>query len=105
MVAQVAFLLGWPRTRSPQHDLLQGASDTHPSVSTPFLEPPEPGKALGLPDQLDTAEIPELLLIWLFNFFRATPRAYGGSQARGGIRAIAAGHSHSHSNARSKQHL
>ena len=33
-------------------------------------------------------------------FFRATPVAYGGSQARGRIGATAAGHSHSHSHAR-----
>ena len=32
----------------------------------------------------------------------ATPMAYGGSQARGRIRAISAGLHHSHSNARSE---
>ena len=32
----------------------------------------------------------------------AAPAAYGGSQARGRIRAVAAGLCHSHSNARSK---
>ena len=36
---------------------------------------------------------------------RATPAAYGGSQARGLIRAFAAGLGQSHSNARSKPHL
>ena len=35
-------------------------------------------------------------------FFRAAPAAYGDSQARGLIRATAAGLHHSHSNARSK---
>ena len=35
-------------------------------------------------------------------FFRATPVAYGSSQARGRIRTIAAGLHHSHSNTRSK---
>ena len=35
-------------------------------------------------------------------FFRAAPAAYGGSQARGRIGAVAAGLYHSHSNARSK---
>ena len=34
--------------------------------------------------------------------FRATPMAYGGSQARGQIRGTAAGLHHSHSNARSE---
>ena len=46
-----------------------------------------------------------LLLFCLFAFSRAAPTAYGGSQARGPIGAIAAGLHHSHSNARSKPHL
>ena len=37
--------------------------------------------------------------------FRATPVAYGGSQARGLVRATAAGLHHSHSNTRSELHL
>ena len=37
-------------------------------------------------------------------FFRAAPTAYGGSQARGPIGAMAAGLHHSHSNARSLAH-
>ena len=37
--------------------------------------------------------------------FRAAPAAYGGSQARGLIGAIATGLYHSHSNAGSKLHL
>ena len=36
-------------------------------------------------------------------FFRATPTAYGGSQARGRIGAIATGQHHSHSNTRSER--
>ena len=43
--------------------------------------------------------------IVLFHLFRATPRAYGGSQARGGTGAIAASLYHSHSNAGSEPHL
>ena len=43
-----------------------------------------------------------LLLLPFFVFFRATPVAYGGSQARGLIRAIAPSLRQSHSNARSK---
>ena len=41
------------------------------------------------------------------SFFKATPVAYGGSQARGqiGTAAAANGLHHSHSNARSKPHL
>ena len=46
-----------------------------------------------------------ILLLLLFLLFRAIPAAYGGSQARGLIRAVAAGQRHSHSNAGTKQHL
>ena len=41
----------------------------------------------------------------IFIFFRSTPTAYGGSQARGGIGATAASLYHSHSNAGSEPHL
>ena len=37
--------------------------------------------------------------------FKAAPAAYGGSQARGPIRAVAAGLDHSHSNTVSKPPL
>ena len=40
-----------------------------------------------------------------FVFLGAVPVAYGGSQARGRIVAVAAGLCHSHSKARSKPHL
>ena len=40
-----------------------------------------------------------------FFFLRATPAAYGGSQARGRTGATAAGLHHSHSNAGSEPHL
>ena len=40
-----------------------------------------------------------------FGLFRAAPMACGSSQARGQIGAIAAGLHHSHSRARSEQHL
>ena len=47
-----------------------------------------------------------ILFIYLFvSFPRAAPAAYGGSQARGLIRAVAAGLCQSHSNAGSEQHL
>lgn len=45
------------------------------------------------------------IIFCLFVCFRAAPMAYGTSQARGQIRATAAGLHHSHSNARSKRHL
>ena len=41
----------------------------------------------------------------LFCFVRATPAVYAGSQARGPIRTVASGPSHSHSNTRSKPGL
>ena len=44
-------------------------------------------------------------LFFLSVFFRAAPTAYGSSQARGEIEAVAAGLHHSHSNARSEPHL
>ena len=40
-----------------------------------------------------------------FLLFRATPAAYGGSQARGRIGAVASSLRHSHSNARSEPHV
>ena len=42
---------------------------------------------------------------FLFCIFRAAHMAYGGSQARGPIRAVASSLGHSHSNARSKPSL
>ena len=45
------------------------------------------------------------LFICLFAFSRAAPTAYGGSQARDLIGAVAAGLCQSHSNARSKLRL
>ena len=43
--------------------------------------------------------------VCVFGLFRDTSAAYGGSQARDPIRAIAASLCHSHSNAGSKPHL
>ena len=49
-----------------------------------------------------------MFLLWkkldFFFFFRAAPMAFGGSQARGQIRAVAAGLYHSHSNSGSLTH-
>ena len=42
---------------------------------------------------------------FFFLLFRASPAAYGGSQARGQIGAVAARLDHSHSNTRSELHL
>ena len=44
------------------------------------------------------------MFLVFFLFFRATPVAYGGSQARGPIRAAAAGQCHSHSHTGSLIH-
>ena len=45
------------------------------------------------------------LSLSLFYLFRAVTAAYGGSQARGGIGAVAAGLHHSQSNTRFRLHL
>ena len=45
------------------------------------------------------------IFVFVFCFFRATPAAYGGSQARSQIGAAAAGIHRSHSNARRKPDL
>ena len=45
------------------------------------------------------------LSFFFFAFFRAAPAVYGGSQARGLIRAVAAGLHQSHSNPGSELHL
>ena len=45
------------------------------------------------------------LFIYLYLFFRAAPEAYGGSQARGLIRAVATSLRQSHSNAGSEPRL
>ena len=55
--------------------------------------------------------IPQSLLkctasvLFFLPFFRATPTAYGNSQARGQVRATAASLGHSHSNAGSEPQL
>ena len=45
------------------------------------------------------------LIDFLFSLFKDAPMAYGGSQAKGLIGAVAAGLHHSHSNARSEPNL
>ena len=45
------------------------------------------------------------ILFFFFCLFRAAPKAYRGSQARGQIRATATGLHHSHSNTRSELRL
>ena len=44
-------------------------------------------------------------ILFIFLLFRATLAAYGSSQARGQIRAVAASLHHSHKNARSETHV
>ena len=51
---------------------------------------------------IDTFIYLVFLLIYLFCLFRAAPKAYRGSQARGLIRAEATSLCHSHSNAGSE---
>ena len=54
---------------------------------------------------LSTVSFLFVCLFVLFLLFRATPAAYGGSQARGPIGATAPGLHHSHSNAESEPRL
>ena len=50
-------------------------------------------------------EIIIIIIIIIIGLFRATPPAYGSSQAKNLIRAVAAGLHHSHSHAGCKLHL
>ena len=58
--------------------------------------------ALGGWVQGEGTSLPDLITLLLFFFFflhfRAVPKTYGGSQAKGQIRATAASLPHSHSN-------
>ena len=59
---------------------------------------------------LNETQIGFLFVFWfcpcfILLFFMAARTAYGGSQARGGIRAVAVGLYHSHSNEGSEPHL
>ena len=47
----------------------------------------------NLPLAQDRLSLLSFFLVWLF---RAAPEAYGGSQTRGGVRAVAASLHHSH---------
>ena len=48
---------------------------------------------------------PSIVFQGFFFFFRSVPAAFGGSQARGRIAAVATGLYHSHGNARFEPHL
>ena len=52
-----------------------------------------------------TERFPEVHRDFFFGLFRAAPTPYGGSQARGGMEAVAAGLHHRHSNDRSESSL
>ena len=71
----------WPVPKVNQLQVNRGAREVHPDV------------------------LFELRPFHFFCLFRAAPVAYGGSQTRGQIRAVAAGLYHSHSNTGSKPHL
>ena len=60
----------------------------------------KPSETDGYQDHITTWNI--YIYICLFAFSRAFPAAYGGSQARGLIGAVATSLHHSHNNARSK---
>ena len=58
----------------------------------------------GIENQIKLTLIPNAAFLFLF-FFRAAPAAYESSQARGQIRAVAAGLCHSDSNEGSELYL
>ena len=62
------------------------------------------GQSLWWGDALQGVKTP-IFYLFIFQPFRAAPAAYGGSQARGPIRATTASVHHSHSNAGSEPSL
>ena len=58
-----------------------------------------PVNTISITQPMDQGLIFNFLFFFFLVFSRAAPTAYGGSQARGLIRALAAGLHHSHSNA------
>ena len=58
-----------------------------------------------LPEVAGGCHVGVIIYLFIYCPFRAASMAYGGSQARGLIRAAAAGLQQSHSNARSQPHL
>ena len=71
-------------------------------VSVSPIHCPTNLSSLGIPELQSLSSHP---FIYLFIYFRAAPAAYGDSQARGRIRAVAAGLYHSHSNSGSEPRL
>ena len=71
----------------------------HGREKTCFIACPLP---IFVPPQAKNGFVVVVLVCFVF---RAASTAYGSSQARGRIRAIAAGLHHRHSNARSELHL
>ena len=67
------------------------------------LRDPAHGKVRRVPHLYDFPQTPITPFFILFYcLFKATPEAYGNSQARGPVRAAAASLCHSHSNSRSE---
>ena len=56
-------------------------------------------------NQIHQVKLSELSFVFFFCLFRAAPAAYGGSQARSPIRAVAVALHHSRSNTGSTPHL
>ena len=63
------------------------------------------GGEMGQEGLLTLSDTVLLFFLICFLLLRATPAAYGDSQARGPIGATTAGLHHSHSNIRSKPHV
>ena len=96
---------GTPRRRGPIHDGLKAAVATLLVLAFPTCFPPAPACTRSSSSAFLGQYLPSvpqaaqgfLFFFFFFCLFRATPVAYGGSQARGQIGATAASPHHSHS--------
>ena len=91
-----------PCVRDSDYLLLLSHPHSHPRFQTPHFLQMGKGRSTHF-----LIFIHRTLFFFFFFFllFIITPMAYGGSQARGQIGAVAAIPHHSHSNARSDPHL
>ena len=99
---------GWPRGKQGQKFRQQPVGSNKSACYLMVLQPGGKG-LLSDPEgphwtEMDKGHLPGLFFFF-FCLFRAAPKAYGGSQARGQIGATASGLRHSHSNIRPEPHL
>jgi len=83
--------------------IVTASPETHGNPKSPSLLGDSAASGLWFPSLSSSSS--SSFFFFFLGPVRATPAAYGGSQARGQIRATASGLRHSHSNARSELHL